>query len=234
MSKRELPPDVRATMKLFAEAQLERIEKMSPEELDESLRAEGLDPNEPFTIEELLAKLPREPDEVAPSPASLPPNDPAPPVPSPAAPSPVAPSPAAPVIPMRPKRGPALRMTPFAWVAVAAAAVLAAIQLPNGRDHGDVLARAAQLRDDAAEHCGQQRWMDCAQSLDEARNLDPAGESQERVVRMRQAIALSERPLKPPMPREPSMNERPMAPKPPFDPRFDEAKPPLPPRPPRR
>lgn len=213
MSKRELPPDLRATMKLFGEAQLERIEAMSREELDEAMRAHGLDPNAPFDIEEMLAKLPPEEDQAAPLPAA--PSD----APAGVGPSRVL-SPGASVTPLVPKENARHRVSPLLWIALpAAAAVLVAIRLPKGPDSG-IVARAAELRSDAAQLCQEQRWSECAQSLDQARALDPAGESEEAVVTLREAIARAEQPRE---------HEPPPPPGREFKPRL-EVKPPIPPR----
>jgi hypothetical protein len=182
MSKRDLPPDLRATMKLFAEAQIERLEAMSPEELDDTLRAQGLDPNEPI---DLVGMLP--------------------------------PEPAAPVVPLRPKRA-ASRVPVLAWIALpAAAAALVAFPLPKPDER---ITRAGELRDDAAKECDQKRWKECARALDEAGDLDPAGESEERVERLRVAIALS----------EPPPEKKPETPVPRRLPPHYDVKPPLPPR----
>jgi hypothetical protein len=196
-------------MKLFAEAQIERIEAMTPEELDEALRAQGLDPNAPFDIEEMIAKLPPEQDSAAPSQAVpsavAPPVAPAPVTPAPVTPARAASSPAAPITPLEPKRSSRRRLSPLVWIALpAAAAVLVALGLPNGPD-SNAVARAAELRDEAARSCRQQRWDDCAQSLDQARKLDPAGESREGVVELREAIARADQPgEKKPAPPEPT------------------------------
>jgi hypothetical protein len=200
MSKQGLPPDLRATMKLFAEAQLERLEAMSPEELDASLRAQGLDPDKPFDLEKML---PPEPAASAPT-ATVP-----------AAAESAVTAPAAPVVPLRPK-GRSWRVPAMAWIALpAAAAILFLVMQPKPVDP---VARAADLRAEATKDCDQQRWKDCARLLDEANDLDPAGESEERVARLRQAIALSS-------------PEKPGAPGPPrAPPRFD-VKPPPPPHP---
>jgi hypothetical protein len=48
--------------------------------------------------------------------------------------------------------------------------------------------KAALIRGDALDACGTQRWTECTQKLDEAAKLDPAGESDPRVVAARQAV----------------------------------------------
>lgn len=186
MTKRDLPLDLRTTMELFAEAQLERVSEMSSEELDEALRSQGLDPKEPFDVEELLAKLPPEDDATASPPVSPPP---------------------APVVPLAPKRRSRLRS--LAWIALpAAAAVLVALEVPTSP-------RASSLREEATKACDERRWTECARSLDEARELDPSGESQERVVKLREAIARSAEPKTPlPAPPEPARESPPLEAKP--------------------
>jgi hypothetical protein len=48
--------------------------------------------------------------------------------------------------------------------------------------------RAQKLRDEADEACERKLWGACEARLDEANKLDPAGETQERVQRMRKMV----------------------------------------------
>jgi hypothetical protein len=48
--------------------------------------------------------------------------------------------------------------------------------------------RAASIRGEAFAACEAQRWTECAGKLDEAAGLDPAGESEARVVSARRAV----------------------------------------------
>jgi|SRR5882672_1242540 len=65
--------------------------------------------------------------------------------------------------------------------------------------------RAEKLRDEADKECQMRLWGVCEARLDEAMKLDPGGESEERVQRMRSAVdssarvdAGSDKPDKPP------------------------------------
>jgi hypothetical protein len=49
-------------------------------------------------------------------------------------------------------------------------------------------ARAEKLRDEADERCARKLWGACEARLDEATKLDPGGESEERVRRMRDIV----------------------------------------------
>jgi hypothetical protein len=90
------------------------------------------------------------------------------------------------------------------WVALLAAATLAAIAMTvaiqmgalvskgapddvEGSTAGD-RARAAKLRRDALSACRGQRWADCREGLDEAKALDPAGEESQDVKNARRLI----------------------------------------------
>jgi hypothetical protein len=68
--------------------------------------------------------------------------------------------------------------------------VVAAIVLNLGT--GDIVESrqvwADQWRDYAAEECARSRWEECARLLDQARELDPEGEADERVRAMRRAM----------------------------------------------
>jgi hypothetical protein len=52
---------------------------------------------------------------------------------------------------------------------------------------------AAQLRSDAFAACGAERWAECEGKLDEAKNVDPDGESDARVKETRTAVANAKR-----------------------------------------
>lgn len=68
---------------------------------------------------------------------------------------------------------------------------------------------ARELRRAALDQCSAERWDACERGLDEARRLDPSGESEEPVVRARAAAAGARRPA-PPEPTE--LKEPPPAP----------------------
>jgi hypothetical protein len=48
--------------------------------------------------------------------------------------------------------------------------------------------RAASIREDAYAACQQEHWQECKAKLDDAKRIDPAGDAQPRVVKVRQAI----------------------------------------------
>jgi hypothetical protein len=53
---------------------------------------------------------------------------------------------------------------------------------------------AEKLHDDAMGHCAVSSWASCKDKLDEAARLDPAGDSEPRVQRAREAIDEAGRP----------------------------------------
>jgi hypothetical protein len=95
--------------------------------------------------------------------------------------------------------------TRVAWVAgavvAAAAAAGVAVEVATsaggplaiGPDPGSTAAtareRATRLRDEAVAACGAEDYATCTAKLDDAMRLDPAGESEPRVVAARAAIA---------------------------------------------
>ncbi len=52
----------------------------------------------------------------------------------------------------------------------------------------DPAERAAAFREQAFKACGQQMWTLCEQKLDEAKTIEPEGESDPRVQQAREAI----------------------------------------------
>lgn len=54
--------------------------------------------------------------------------------------------------------------------------------------------QASQMRADATTACAQSQWKRCEEKLDEARAIDPSGESDPRIARLRRAIADGTRP----------------------------------------
>jgi hypothetical protein len=48
--------------------------------------------------------------------------------------------------------------------------------------------RAARLRNDARDACAQGQWKKCTDELDDARKLDPAGETRPEVQELRKEI----------------------------------------------
>lgn len=158
-------------MKLLSEEQIDRVANMSDAELDAEMRRLGLNPADHPDVEELLEKLPRAP---------------------------------APVVPLAPRR----RRWPVLLAAAAAlaAAVPLALQMKDWLAGGggpiaqidagrpvpsasQALVRAEALRDDAERACAEALWGTCEQKLDDAQALDPGGEREPRVVRMRVDLA---------------------------------------------
>jgi hypothetical protein len=173
-------------MKLLAEEELERLDKMSDEDVATEMRAEGLDPTRVPSVEKLLVKVPDAEQLLAKVPAG------------------------ARVVPLEPRR----RTRWVVWLAAAALGALGvatlAVKAPavvawwHGGKSPDIGADAAQrppselvraeaLRDDTERACQRRLWGTCESKLDEASLLDPAGERQPRVVRMRGDIAASVR-----------------------------------------
>ena len=88
-----------------------------------------------------------------------------------------------------------------ALVAAAAAAVIA-VEIGDGSRRGPEaigpdrpgpaptpLEQARRLREDGLVACGAQDWTACGTKLDEAKQLDPAGESDPRVIEARRIMA---------------------------------------------
>jgi hypothetical protein len=158
------------------QAERSRLEAQSPEELERELREAGLDPEEADRlVQETLADT-----------TDAHPSDDAAPLR---------------VVDggVRKKRGPVpssriVAVKVSAWLAATAVAAgfivlwfaAPAVSPPEGTPQS---ADARQLRDQAAQACGQESWTECESKLDEARKLDPDGERAPRVVEERRAIA---------------------------------------------
>jgi hypothetical protein len=92
------------------------------------------------------------------------------------------------------------------WLAAAAVGGLALVLVLNrppetvghGRDGGGGIVtpgeRAAKLRDEGLAACSSQLWEACEKRLDDAKQLDPEGEKDPRVVEARKAIVRARRP----------------------------------------
>ncbi len=106
----------------------------------------------------------------------------------------------------RPPRPP--RITRVAWLAAAALVGLFAVARmwreqkvtttapADGAPQTDQAHRdqAAQTRADATAACAQSEWKRCEEKLDAARAIDPAGESDPRILRLRETIREAARP----------------------------------------
>jgi hypothetical protein len=158
--------------KLLAEEELARLEKMSPDEVDREMRAQGLDPSRVPSTEELVAGAEARAAKNGQTRKAI------------AGPG------AGNVVPMpaRPKRA--------QWLTMLVAAALGALVLmvvmkrsdDNAASGQSARARAEKLRDVAMKECAEARWSSCKDWLDGARRLDPAGESEPRVVEARREI----------------------------------------------
>lgn len=103
-------------------------------------------------------------------------------------------------------RSRARRMSPSSIAAAVAAIALGSVALLNraalvaylsggsANVGASVTQRAATLREEALDACDARRWEECGRKLDEAKDLDPAGEDEPRVVAARKAIAEAAKP----------------------------------------
>lgn len=212
MSAGEKMDPARAWMhvdEMLDDEEIARIDGLSEAELDEELRQRGIDPDRVPTAEHLLARAEER-------------------------------AAARRVVPLR-RRTDRRRVARVAgWLALAAVFVLVLGLAAAKRDEiaawwrGDRAIRpddgytvpperrAMWLRKDAEWDCAHERWSACAAKLDEARQLDPAGDTAAGVQALRKQVTDA---LSPPSP----------APNPPapIPDRTDDLKPPLPrPRPP--
>jgi hypothetical protein len=170
---------------LVADEESARIESLSEEELLAEMQREGEAPPPAMGVEDLLAKVSAraagQGRVVGPEPAA-----------TAKAPTP----PEGRVVPLSRRR------PRTAWWAAAAASVAAIVGAATLE--GPVIVshfrpptpqeKAEGLRDEAIADCARGSWGPCAQRLDEAARLDPAGESAERVQKAREAIAKATHP----------------------------------------
>lgn len=200
MSTPDKPDPARAwkfVQKLLDDEEVERIEKLSDEELDTELRAHGRDPARLPSAEELLAKVEARASAKAEARAGVTAEARA-----------GVTAQKAPVVPLTPRK----RMPWAVWIAAAILGALvlafvatngaAIVALFRGTDEirrddlgppqrEGVQQRALTLRDEAERACREKLWGACEDKLDEAMKLDAAGESEARVWNMRSAIAES-------------------------------------------
>ena len=195
MKKADKPEPARAWMyaeKLLADEEIERIGKLSDHDLVEEMRAEGKDPARVPSAEDLmagaLARSRAKADVARPSPPRRPVDG--------------GEDPKTQVRPLRSKKP-----NIIAWLAAAAigAMVLGVIVMnrppttvAHGLDAGGGVAtpqeRAANLRDEGLAACRSQVWDTCEKRLDDAKQLDPDGENDPRVVEARKAVARARHP----------------------------------------
>ncbi len=177
--------------KLLAEDP-EKLCVATDEQVDAMMDAAGIQVGEPDTVEQMLARVERRRRERATQGA--------------------APGPRA--AEQGPRATPKKPPSRVAWVAgaavAAAAATVVAVQLAGSRRGPDAIGpeppsttrtpheQAARLRGEALAACDGHDFAVCTVKLDDARTLDPAGESEARVVAARAAIAASQEPQAPP------------------------------------
>jgi hypothetical protein len=166
---------------LLALDEAERLEKLSDTDFEEEMRAKGRDPARVPSAADLLARATERAKRRE-----------------------VTGKPPAPVVPLRVRR-----LRPVWWIAAAFALLILAVLVTQGaaiiaRFRGDPIRPddwqprrppphevAEKMRDDAMGACKRRLWGLCEQKLDDAREIDPAGESAERVQRARIDIASS-------------------------------------------
>ena len=189
MSPTEKPDPVVGALfvaNLVADEESARIESLSEEELLAEMQREGEAPPPATSVDDLLAKVTARAAQQgrvarAPEPAAT------------------AKSPAAPegrVAPL-PQRRPRMAWWAAAAASIAAIVGAAALEGPAVVAHfrpPTPEEKAEGLRDEAIADCARGSWGPCAQRLDEAARLDPAGESAERVQKAREAIAKATHP----------------------------------------
>jgi len=155
------------------------------EQVDAMMDAAGIEVGQPDTAEQMLARVERRRRERQASTGGE------------ATPEPVAPTKPAP-------KKPASRVAWVAGAVVAAAAVaVVAVEVAESRRGLEAIGpepsstpreQAALLRREALAACDTQDFAACTVKLDDAKRLDPAGESEPRVVAARAAIAASPAP----------------------------------------
>jgi hypothetical protein len=164
------PDPVRAWLyvdNLLADEELARLEKLSEKELEDELRAAGID-RVPST-EELMARA-------AARAARSAAKQPTPAKPPEAAPATVT------ALPVRQRR------SVWAIGLLAAALSITLIVMSTGGVGTPHHESAAELREQAYTACGAHDWRKCETKLDDARTIDPKGENEPRVIAARKAI----------------------------------------------
>jgi hypothetical protein len=179
---------------MMAEAEAERVEALSDEELEGELRAVGIDPATIPTVEELLERGKARAAERAKGQGNAALREPLPQN----------------VRALRSATGRA-RLRQRLWIGAIAAAFLVAFGSIGFIERDAIVAiftkppvtpreikpddveeqrrtAARKERDQAEKACAGELWGRCQNELDDAAGLDPAGESEARVQRMRKAI----------------------------------------------
>jgi hypothetical protein len=163
------------------DAELESELAMTPEERRQDLVKAGYDVDAlDAEADAFFASLPAM---VAPTaaPAASPPAAPD---------APQAPvQPLAPVVPIRARKAWTTWVLAAAALAVVGIGIKAAIPPPPVFSPPPPKEEAAWLRNEAQLDCDAERWKPCQRRLDDAAQVDPSGEGEARVVKMRAAIA---------------------------------------------
>jgi hypothetical protein len=156
-------------------AERARLEALSEADIDRELREAGIEPDEAVNlvqraVEQAGEKKEREAETERPRVARVPASTPK-------------------------KRWSAGAMATMSAVALAAGVLLVvSVRRPDGVARGrpdsepTTQERAAKLREEAYAACAKRVWTACESKLDEARRLDPAGESDPRVIAARKGV----------------------------------------------
>ena len=160
-------------VEMLLDDEIERIQNLSDKELEGEMRAQGLDPSHVPSAEELMAKVQRPGAE----------RDAAAKANGPTRIATVT------ALPTRSRRV-------FRVVTLLAATLGGAVLARRWSQPHTIVShpypaaeRAAAFREQAFKACGQQMWTLCEQKLDEAKKIEPEGESDPRVQQARGAIA---------------------------------------------
>ncbi len=196
----------RYLMNLLAEEEAERIENLSDEEFLAERKAKGRDAWPTPSAEELIAKVKARAAREANSASQSAPTN-----------GERAAGAVAAIERVFPATAPVVRLVPKSRtrlvVSLLAAALVVAIVIVAAKGPEIVAAFhpepspqeiAAQLRHDAAGLCAQGAWAACSDKLDEAGRLDPAGESDPEVQRLRTDIGRVLHPPQQPKPDKPA------------------------------
>ena len=168
--------------RLLGEEEDERIKNLSDDALRAELRQGAKDPEIEWSADELLARAESEAAK-KPRPAVGTGAARGTPLPAPGHP----PQKIAPVLPIR------RTWRTVGLFAAACVALFLFVKLTTGPDVVTLAPSNRELaeahRNIAAETCARKDWVACKANLDEAANLDPAGDSEPRVQKARQQIA---------------------------------------------
>jgi hypothetical protein len=151
--------------KLLADEDVERLDRASDEDVERQMREQGVRAHRVPSAEELLSEVERRAGNERPAQAS---------------------EGGAVVQPLRRKRW-------IPWLVAAAIGALSVLVVLRPRDQPDAGGMPRQEQADALRRqafiaCGEARWAWCERQLDEAKGLDPKGDTEPRVVAARRAI----------------------------------------------